>query len=83
MNPEPKKKVGWKGLLGGSYDGSQNGEEGPMDDQDDGMQPAPVDQQAPGGWGGEGSRWVWEYVGKESEAPKERILIEEPLGAVL
>lgn len=80
VNPEPKKKVGWKGLLGGSYDGSQNGEEGPMDDQDDGMQPAPVDQQAPGGWGGEGSRWVWEYVGKESEAPKERILIEEPLG---
>lgn len=28
-------------------------------------------------WGG---RWVWEYVGPEHKAPRQRLLVEEPLG---
>lgn len=28
----------------------------------------------------DGSRWIWEYCGPESQAPPERIMVEEPLG---
>lgn len=28
----------------------------------------------------DGERWIWEYIGPESNAPPQRILVEEPLG---